>query len=61
MHLIGYPEEEKKEKKQICQCLKSGDSTVSGKVCGVQVGFALRWNKVIDCRDRIGRVGRLCK
>ena len=23
--------------------------------------YALRWNKVIDCRDRIGRVGRLCK
>ena len=23
--------------------------------------YALRWNKVIDCRDRIGRVVRLCK
>ena len=23
--------------------------------------YALRWNKVIDCRDRMGRVGRLCK
>ena len=23
--------------------------------------YTLRWNKVINCRDRIGRVGRLCK
>ena len=23
--------------------------------------YTLRWNKVIDCQDHIGRVGRLCK
>ena len=44
-------------KQQICQCLNSVDSAVFafGSV------YALNWNKVIDCRDRIGRVVCLCK
>ena len=55
MHLVGYPEgekkedEKKKEKKKkkekntknqhISQCLNSVDSAVSGKVVGVQLGL----------------------
>ena len=35
VHLVGYPE----KAQQICQCLNNVDSAVSGKVCGVQLGF----------------------
>ena len=45
-------------KQQICQCLNSVDSAVFVEFGSV---YALSWNKVIDCRDRIGRVVRLCK
>ena len=31
------------------------------KTAGFGSVYALSWNKVVDCRDRIGRVGRLCK
>ena len=54
MHLVDYPE----KKQQIGQCLDSVDSAVFVEFGSV---YALSWNKVIDCRDRIGRVGRLCK
>ena len=45
-------------KQQICQCLNSVDSAVFVEFGSV---YALSWNKVIDCRDRIGRAVRLCK
>ena len=45
-------------KQQICQCLNSVDSAVFVEFGSV---YVLSWNKVIDCRDRIGRVVRLCK
>ena len=44
-------------KQQICHCLNSVDSAVFVEFGSV---YALNWNKVIDCRDRIGRVVRLC-
>jgi len=44
-------------KQQIGQCLDSVDSAVFVEFGSV---YALSWNKVIDCRDRIGRVVRLC-
>ena len=48
-------------KQQICQCLNSVDSAVSGRFVEFSSVYALRWNKVIDCRDHTGWVGCLCK
>ena len=59
VHLVGYPEEEKNSR--FVNTWTVSTLPYRERFVEFSSAYALRWNKVIDCRDRIGRMGRLCK